>query len=154
MEFHSVEMSASGRQCHLWVWRVVCPTTKTYYISVHTNTQTHVYVRVYIFVLPHRRRILFEGGQCSGAMVRRVRRRHGAGWFLTHWHWQDWQTGSQMRLLTDWLADWPDITTPTTSFTLHKCMNATKSVNTFYKQILVLRKHLWKSWPNLSFIKW
>ena len=38
-EFHSVEMSASGR--HLCVWRVVCPTTETYYISVHTHTHTH-----------------------------------------------------------------------------------------------------------------
>ena len=77
-EFHSVEMSASGR--HLCVWRVVCPTTETYYISVHTHT--HTYVCVYFVVLPHRRRILFEGGQCSrDAMVRRVRLRHGGGWF-------------------------------------------------------------------------
>ena len=44
---------------------------------------------------------------------------HGAGWFLRGWL-QDWQTSSQMRLLTDWLADWPDITTHTTSFTLQR----------------------------------
>ena len=87
MEFHSVEMSASGRQCHLWVWRVVCPTTETeYYISLHTHCVTHPCMstlHTHVWVLPHRRRILFEGRQCSAAMVRRRLLCHGEGWVLT-----------------------------------------------------------------------
>ena len=106
-EFHSVEMSASGR--HLCVWRVVCPTTETYYISVHTHTHTHTCV--------------YTLSYCPTADVFYSRAGNAAG---TQWSggldsatgeggspqpslpaWQDWQTSSKSDEITHWLIGCP-----------------------------------------------
>ena len=56
------------------------------HFTAHTLCNTYVYVYIThtrVWVLPHRRRILFEGRQCSAAMVRRRLLCHGEGWVLT-----------------------------------------------------------------------
>ena len=107
MEFHSVEMSASGRQCHLWVWRVVCPTTETYYISVHTNTYAHrrICTRILLRIAPLqtysiRGRAMQEGRQWSGGLDGAM----GQGGTMAHCLAR--LTDKQPDEITHWLIGW------------------------------------------------